>query len=169
LRTGTFDNFDLGSMSRWRMSLAHLYASESQMKTWKYIAAATLIALASGLGYYALVVKNATSSVAVPEIPCNESEWQQSEVFDIAAWSEGRRRTWFVSVIKKSFVGKSREEVEKLLGFPIHYSPTRTSKSYRYLLGYLPYVECKTALSQWLIVSFGDDDKVDEITLFKEH
>jgi hypothetical protein len=106
---------------------------------------------------------------SAPEVPCDEWQWKPMKEFDRDAWLVMRSRERYVEVLKKELIGKSREDIEALLGQPTHHLMKPRSSSYGYLLGRAPYVACAGALSQWLAVQFGEDSKVREVKIFREH
>ena len=129
-----------------------------------------LLAAALGAYFWPNSSINATKNSAdhPPEIPCDQSAWEHRRDFDATAWKAGRDREKFAEQLVQTLVGKTREEVESQLGTPYNDAKSQPY-SYQYLLGKFDYFRCNTAISQWLIVGFGNDSKVRKVTLRREH
>lgn len=132
-----------------------------------FLFALVIVSLGVALWQMRSVVR--TDVDRAPEIPCDESQWAPMKEFNREAWLDMRSRERYVGVLKKELIGKSREDIEALLGQPTHHLMKPKSSSYGYLLGRAPYVACAGALSQWLAVQFGEDAKVREVKVFREH
>jgi hypothetical protein len=103
------------------------------------------------------------------EIACDESKWGVSSKFDSQAWRERRGREKYIGFLKTELEGKTRDQVEVLLGQPTHDLMKSKTYSYGYLLGRAPYAECGLVLSQWFVVYFDRDLNVARTEIYREH
>ncbi len=104
-----------------------------------------------------------------PVIACDESKWGVATKFDSQEWNEQRGREKFVAFLTTELQGKTRDQVEALLGQPTHDLMKSKTHSYGYLLGRAPYPECGMVLSQWFAIYFDRDLKVTRTEIYREH
>jgi hypothetical protein len=123
------------------------------------------------LGMIAWLVRDniLTEVDRAPVIPCDESQWKPLKTFDRDAWLKMVNREQYVEVLKAELIGRTRNDVEALLGQPTHHAMRLNSSEYGYLLGRAPFVSCPGVLSQWFAVEFGEDSKVKHVRVVREY